>query len=372
MPQLRVYRSFIKKAADSGKYLIIWDDKRRYEGRFKGFDPQGEFVILVDVLIKDENEEIESPEILIPIEDIKIVSTETEEERRKRLASHREVQTGVLMPGVKPETIAEISVPAPEKVTSESVMPQKEPKLKETEEPSIPKLPEIEAAAPGEEVEAEPLRAEEKKAFEELKPEMDVFEEKSLPEKQEERKEDTLVSVLESDVDTSVLSSETRELIKELSKKAALQPDSQKIEAPIPPETVPAAQTPTVEEKVSPQAVKSGAEVKTEATAAKKTTSSTETTSHQQATTAAEPVAEVRQTASGETAPRKAATTIIEEKSKKAASSRIFAEGKAKKPDIPKRKVDIATLILDILIVILGIVAIGILAVTFLGIKLPF
>lgn len=374
MPQLRVYRSFIKKAADSGKYLIIWDDKRRYEGRFKGFDPQGEFVILVDVLVRDENEEIESPEILIPIENIKIVSTETEEERRKRIASQKEIQTGVLMPGVKPEAVAEIPVPAPEKVASEEVVPQKEPVVEQAEKlsvPSAPMPPKAEAEPEKkEEAEAESRKMEQEAVSAGLTPEEKAFEEKTQPEKKEANKEDTLVSVLESDVDTSILSGETRELIEELSKKAAVRPEGEKVEA-AEPGPAPVAEASAVKEKPEPQPAKPSPEVKPEA-AVQKTSSATESAYGTKAAPAAGVRAEARQPVSAEPETKKAATTIIEEKSRKAASSKIFAEGKTKKPDIPRRKVDIATLILDILIVILGIVAIGILAVTFLGIKLPF
>jgi hypothetical protein len=361
MPQLRVYRSFIKKAADMGKYLIIWDEKRRYEGKFKGFDPQGEFVILVDVLIKDENEEIESPEVLIPIENIKIVSTETEEERRKRLASQREIQTGLLMPGVKPETVTSIPVAAPEVIKVEENVLKEQAEEKYKEKPAA--------------IEPQEIKEPEKPAQVEDKFEQKIEEVESIPktvstktsEKEEQpEKEDTLVSVLESDVDTSILSQETKELIEELSRKAAAravtetkeQVDQEVTASPLPKVEV-------LEEKTSPKIVIPEVELKPETTISEKTVPP--------AQSAPKPAAESKvETKSEPAVTKKTATAIIEEKSKKAAASRIFAEQKTKKPEIPKRKVDIATLILDILIVILGIVAIGILAVTFLGIKLPF
>lgn len=372
MPQLRVYRSFIKKAADTGKYLIIWDDKRRYEGQFKGFDPQGEFVILVDVKIRDENEEIESPEILIPIENIKIVSTETEEEHKKRRALKLNVSKGILMPGVSEENLGEISAPMPQeivietetkagneisKVSTSPLTVEKEEKAEELEKPLVESI-KPETSKPAEEV----------KPIEETEPKA---EEKSLATEEED-----LVSVIDKEIDTTVLSPETKELIEKISQKITSAEQDSSLEPPAKEETVPQQiikEEPVIEKiekEVQPEVKVPGPEITPESGLKKTTEGEKVATSDtvSQALKVSQPAGEKP----AKSEKPSLTTAVIEEKSKKAANAKIFKESKVKKPEIPRRKVDIGTLILDIIIVILAIVAVGILAVTLLNIKLPF
>lgn len=367
MPQLRVYRSFIKKAADSGKYLIIWDEKRRYEGQFKGFDPQGEFVILVDVKIRDESEEIESPEILIPIENIKIVSTETEEEHKKRRLQKTEVRTGILMPGVSLESVETVSVPKPDELKEVSVEEPLQVSLEEKKpEEKTEKLPEkaLEEVKPIElEKPQEPLEKPELK-------EVPAEEAKSLP------VEEDLVSVIEKDVDTSVLSQETKELIERLSKKELETEQGVQIEKAKPEivEEKLEETSPVVEQVAEIERVDAGKE---EIVIPKPQLEVNQTKKQAEAplqkpAPQIEKTVEAPKSVESKQEVQKKATAVIEEKSKKAAASPLFKESKVKKPEIPKRRVDIGTLILDIIIVILSIVAIGILAVTLFNIKLPF
>lgn len=369
MPQLRVYRSFIKKAADSGKYLIIWDDKRRYEGQFKGFDPQGEFVILVNVLIKDETEEIESPEILIPIENIKIVSTETESERSRRRKLKAEVESGILMPGVTPESVKDISAHKPEKLffKPEQIF-QKESKesfegeiqSKKTEKSAENKLEKVPTLETEEKKEAILLPQEKSEKKPEIQGE-NIGEEKIAGEE--------LVSVIDKEFDASILSPETRELIEKLSLQKKAKEDRPSSEAlkssKVSEETSPNVEImPTIETVKQPmnsQIVIPKPEILPNETF-KKSEVSAQTKQNEETVEKVEP----------KEFQSKTTTAVIEEKSKKAASSTLFKKAAASKPEIPKRRIDLGTLILDIIIVILSIVAIGILAVTLFDIKLPF
>jgi small nuclear ribonucleoprotein (snRNP)-like protein len=353
MPQLRVYRSFIKKAADTGKYLIIWDDQRRYEGVFKGFDPQGEFVILSDVTIIDKQEELHAPETLIPIENIKIVSTETEEQRKRRLESKVEVAVGTLMPGKTIEEAERIEVKKPEKIEEPKeiteFIPEPEPKPREIVEEEKPVVEEAFS-----EEEQKPAEAE---AQEALKPE--AQEPASKP---ETREEGDFVSVIESEVDTSLLSPETRELLKEISEKAAaVEKKEEPVEVPKKDfeETAPAIEP----VKPAEPEISIIEDKKTEVPGLKEEPQKVEKV--EPAKTAVTPATKAEE-------PKGKTPKVIAEKSEKAARSKFFAKAETKKPELPKRKVDIGTIILDIIIVILGIVAIGLLVVTVLGIRLPF
>lgn len=359
MPQLRVYRSFIKKAADSGKYLIIWDDRRRYEGQFKGFDPQGEFVILANVKIKDENEEIESPEILIPIENIKIVSTETEEEYARRRAEKSKIRTGYIMPGVTEESVRAIES-SPEslyKVREEDEKDASEPEVSVKEQKTAPQ-----PAPPREESSAD------RKTEAALEP--------AGKDIQTEKAPDTdLVSVLEEDVDTNVLSTSTRELVEKLKLKeaetketanlAGAEQEKARLEETAPAiEEIPKIEVAERERKEGLLIPEPKVEVKENVRVDRPQPQKVMSEQQKQAKPA-QPQQKPADTA-------KPATAVIEEKSRKAASSTLFKEQKVGKPEIPKRRVDVGTLILDIIIVILSIVAIGILAITLFNIRLPF
>lgn len=352
MPQLRVYRSFIKKAADSGKYLIIWDDQRRYEGLFKGFDPQGEFVILTDVTIVDKQEEIYAPETLIPIENIKIVSTETEEQRKRRLESKVEVAVGTLMPGKTIEEVEKIEVKKPEKIEEPKEVSEFVP------EPATKPLSTVEQKKPSEE---EVLPKEEPKLVEiekreELKPE----EEKPAV-KPESKEEGDFVSVIEKEVDDTLLSTETRELLKEISEKAQA---FEKKENQMEPKKNFEATAPSIElEKPVEPEISIIEDKKKEFPGVKEEPQKVEKTEQTKTLTATAPKTEE---------PKGKTPKVIAEKSEKVARSKFFAKAETKKPELPKRKVDIGTIILDVIIVILGIIAIGLLVVTVLGIRLPF
>lgn len=399
MPQLRVYRSFIKKAADSGKYLIIWDERRRYEGLFKGFDPQGEFVVLSDVTIYDGDERISSPEILIPIEDIKIVSTETEEERNKRLSSKVKLSTGILMPGVTKEEIGEIKTPLPEEIKE---APEAEEIREEPEK--VEKAIEEKEESSSEGFSRFPFETEEKpsvskelvSAVEEPKPSVEVETPEEEPvEKisepvvqavEEEKKEpaekdseNVFSSVLEAEPDTSVLSPETRELLQKFTEKLQETPEVKSSVEETKPEIRIDAGEKTEISILEEEKSKIAGQTHIEETRVVEPVEAPSVSTQPAPAQTPEPAAKV-QAAGPETTPKPApevspkpkTTEIIEKKSEKAASSKFFAKSEKKKPVVPKRKLDLGTLILDILIVILGILAIGILAVTILGIKLPF
>lgn len=360
MPQLRVYRSFIKRAADSGKYLIIWDEKRRYEGQFKGFDPQGEFVILANVKIKDESEEIESPEILIPIENIKVVSTETEEEYAKRRAAKSKIKEGYIMPGVTEETVKKITG------AWENLIKVKEEETEGANEPAPLKQEEkIDRAT----------AAPEKQVPSAEKTDSNAGTETAAGLQTKQAQANDLVSVLEEDVDTASLSSSTKELVEKLKavEKEPGEPatpvkkesESVKLE-----ETAPAIEAIPKIEVEEPK--KSEDLIIPEPKVEVKEAGQVEQVRQAKTVPEQDKQKRIPQPQPSRAEAAKPATAVIEEKSRKAASSTLFKEQKVGKPEIPKRRVDIGTLILDVIIVVLSIVAIGILAVTLFNIRLPF
>ncbi len=392
MPQLRVYRSFIKKAADSGKYLIIWDERRRYEGLFKGFDPQGEFVVLSDVTIYDGDERISSPEILIPIEDIKIVSTETEEERNRRFASKLKLSTGILMPGVTKEEIEEIKTPLPEEIKEapEAKEIREEPEkaekaIEEKEEISFegfsrfPLETEEPVSAVEEPKSSVEVEAPKKEPVEKISEPVVQATEEEKKEPGEKESENVFSSVLEAEPDTSVLSPETRELLQKFTEKLQETPEVKSSVEETKPEIRIDAGEKTEISILEEEKSKIAGQTHIEETRVVEPVEAPSVSTQPAAAQTPKPAAKV-QAAGSETTPKPApevspkpkTTEIIEKKSEKAASSKFFAKSEKKKPVVPKRKLDLGTLILDILIVILGILAIGILAVTILGIKLPF
>lgn len=310
MAQMRVYRSFIKKAADEGKHLLIWDDSRRYEGVFKGFDPQGEFVILTDVTIKDAGESIFSPEILIPISTIKIVSSETEEERTRRL---KEEKSKV--------SLTEAPAPAIEKVRREPLQPP-QIEVKEEVRPLAEELERPEEVKPGEVTGAKAPVSEQEVA------------------------------------EKPGLSEETRAIVEEMVTRVR-----EESEAEVSPEVA--------EEKVSP------AETPSEAAEIEEVVPGEVEKKLEKAKEIAEkPIAE--KAASAEVPDEKAKKVqarlkAISEESQKVSRSPYFSRKKEAKPAVvPKRRIDVGTLILDVIIVILAVIAVLIAVVAIFGIKLPF
>lgn len=75
MSSKEVYRNFIQQAAGQKKSIILWDAQRRYEGRFKSFDASGDYVILSDVTIVQPDAVMTVSEILLSLASLKIVSS---------------------------------------------------------------------------------------------------------------------------------------------------------------------------------------------------------------------------------------------------------------------------------------------------------
>ncbi len=309
MAQLRVYRSFIKKAADEGKYLIIWDDSRRYEGVFKGFDPQGEFIILTEVTIRDAGESIFSPEILIPIGAIKVVSSETEAERTRRL--EEEKAKGAL---------TETPVSSVKEIEKELLQPP-QIEVKEKVKPSVEGVEQVETSEP------------------------------------EEAAPETIVTAKEEAVEKPELSEETKAIVEEVTTGV-----EKEVEAGIPPEIA--------RKDVMPVEKRSEAE-KIEGVAAGEVEKKIE----KAAGVTEKPIEKKPiETAENERAKKvQARLKAISEESQKAAKSPYFSKKEEAKPaEVPKRRIDIGTLILDIIIVILAVIAVLIAVVAIFGIKLPF
>lgn len=429
MAQLRVYRSFIKKAADEGKLLIIWDEARRYEGMFKGFDPQGEFLILTDVTIKDADQTITSPEILIPIETIKIVSSETEEEKARRLAGAVAPPAAQAAPSVplaqppaappppepaRPEVVEPVAPPAPSWFETEPSFGSEPAGERAVVEPEV-SAPEVTGVAPEPAGEVATSEEAAEPAFEAApgvasggaglagKPE--------VPEEALEPAREVAAETAES---AAKLSEATRSLIEELTAAAEEKVAEEKprevagFEAPAyrvveQPEEKPAMKLeethPSVEPPL-PGGVRAEARIEEAAEKAPVaptpplagvTPVSPSTIEERLAEKAApgEAVAPAAPAVSTpvapepvEKAPAPAAekeeavsekARKISEKSKKASRSPFFAGKKqVTTTAVPKRKVDIGTLILDIMIVILAIIAVLIGVVAIFGIKLPF
>lgn len=398
MAQLRVYRSFIKKAADEGKHLIIWDESRRYEGSFKGFDPQGEFLILTDVKIRDSGQIINSPEILIPIETIKVVSSETEEDKSLRIKMETVVAATIktqeaesaktpastaVEEGVAKPFLDETAKPGPtyEKASFEPPVLEPAPEATIPAEETVPEVEETPAAEvyikPESEIEVEGpvLEKEKEKEGKETAP----LEEKMLPEE--------LSEVPPKEQEFAGISSETRALIEELTtslekketaeakREALLEITAGKPELV---EETPAAPSTEIE-TIQPAAV-----TKEEATASTSVVSVETSQIEEKLTKGAKaemppsPVLEKKPTLDEAKAPEALVempdkARVISEKSKTVSRSPFFATKKdAKASMVPRRRLDIGTLILDIMIVILAVIAVLIAVVAIFRVKLPF
>jgi hypothetical protein len=135
MSSKRIYQQFIRKTASEGKSIVAWDKNRRYEGIFKSFDSTGEFVVLSQVWVSEGDETIFVSEMLLPLDDLSIVSAglpvaEEEPFAEEEMLSTQEIYPAKPVeekPAVKPETV----VPPISSTPSES---QREEKVEKEEE----------------------------------------------------------------------------------------------------------------------------------------------------------------------------------------------------------------------------------------------
>ncbi len=320
----KFYRSFIKKAADEGRVIVVWDGNRRYEGTFKGFDPTGDFLVLSDVSIAEKEETLFGSEIILPLDILTVVSAgiPTGEPTPVRRVAHEEsfapqeaqrevlpsVEVSKEVPPISQESIKEeAKAILPEKkaekpVASPSTVTSPVPKEKFS---LLNLLPWRKSSLKVEEVAGvKPTPVFEGKIFE-----------KPITPKPGTPKPVTSTGVSAPSPPSPLLPKKEgigRESVKEVTKPS-----------PTTPKVVPAP------EEVKPQTQK--------------------------------------------VTPRIVPPEVIEKKSAQVSTSQFFTESKGiETPSLPQRKFDIGTLILDILIVLLTLVAISIAVMGFLHVKLPF
>ncbi len=366
MSSKKIYQQFIRKTASEGKSVVAWDASRRYEGVFKQFDPTGEFVILTNVWVSEGQETIFVSEMLLPLDSLTIVSAglpiETFEEETYE-------EFGAVYPAeVSPEVrVPSISQPAVEGDTA-FVFPQTEPlekpafQVEKSKEPTPEASPSVESAVsklinlptPSSEKPIEPAAPEppvasqptatptvssETSKLEKLAPasgesetaaEQEAKTTSSDIKEPEEKKEETLEEKTAPMQKVKAGFGKIPGFFNKVFKKKPKQEHPQNVARKIPPTPAyrssqpkrmfpPVPSRPTVPVTPSP-------------------------TAHPQ---------------------------VIQRRSAQVSTSSFFAQPVPSQAAIPKQKVDIGTLILDILIGILTLVVIAIVAMGFLGIKIP-
>lgn len=121
MSSKRIYQQFIRKTASEGKSIVAWDKNRRYEGIFKSFDPTGEFVVLSQVWVSEGDETIFVSEMLLPLDDLSIVSAGLPVAEEEPFAEEEMLPTQKIYPieaveekpAVEPEPVVSPTPPAP-------------------------------------------------------------------------------------------------------------------------------------------------------------------------------------------------------------------------------------------------------------------
>lgn len=368
MSSKKIYQQFIRKTASEGKSIVAWDASRRYEGVFKQFDPTGEFVILINVWVSEGQETIFVSEMLLPLDSLTIVSAglpietfeeETYEEFGAVYPAEVSPEAGVPsvpQPPMEGDTAFAFSQTEPVEKSSYPVEKPKEPASEvsppvETEASKLINLPtpppsseapvepapfeppvtsqpavvstassgtsKLETALPtsgkGEVVAEQKMKTTSAEIKEPEEKKEDVFEEKTAPMQKVKAGFGKLPGFFQKVFKRKPKQEYPQDVARKIPPTPAYRSSQPKrIFPPVPPRpTVPATPPPTA---------------------------------HPQ---------------------------VIQRRSAQVSTSSFFAQPAPTQAAIPKQKVDIGTLILDILIGILTLVVIAIVAMGFLGIKIP-
>lgn len=366
MSSKKIYQQFIRKTASEGKSIVAWDASRRYEGVFKQFDPTGEFVILTNVWVSEGQETIFVSEMLLPLDNLTIVSAglpiETfEEETYEEFGAvyPAEISPETRVPSVSQPTmegdtaftfsqaesfeepayqVEESKEPKPE--TSPSVesalsklinlptVSSEKPTEPAASEPPVASQPMVVPTAPSETSKLEKLApaAVESETTAEQKAKTTSSEIKEPEEKEGETLEEKTAPIQKVKAGFGKLPG----FFNKVFKKKPMQEHPQNLARKIPP--TPAYRYSQPKHIFPPVPPKPTAPV------------APSPTTHPQ---------------------------VIQRRSAQVSTSSFFAQPVPSQAAIPKQKVDIGTLILDILIGILTLVVIAIVAMGFLGIKIP-
>lgn len=369
MSSKKIYQQFIRKTASEGKSIVAWDASRRYEGVFKQFDPTGEFVILTNVWVSEGQETIFVSEMLLPLDSLTIVSAglpvETfEEETFEEFgavypaeAPSEAENTPTFTPPMEGDTAFTFSQTEP---MEKPVSPVEKPKEPSAETPSpvesaVSKLINLPTAPPSSpETPVEPAPVEPKVTS---------------------QAPTSLAGSSQVSQAGGVETSGKTEMSAESKKASAEIKDSVKKEEEIP------------EEKTAPmQKVKAGfgklpgffqkvfqrkSKPEYPQDVAPKIPPTPAYRASQPKRVFPTPPTIPSRSAGPVTPPPTAHPQVIQRRSAQVSTSSFFAQPVPSQASIPKQKVDIGTLILDILIGILTLVVIAIVAMGFLGIKIP-
>jgi len=369
LPSKKIYQQFIRKTAAEGKSIVAWDASRRYEGVFKQFDPTGEFVVLTNVWVSEGQETIFVSEMLLPLESLTIVSAglpiesfeeETYEEFGSVYPIEAQPETEPSFPQ-SPATAGDVALNLSEAQKAEEPLKSTEkPEESPSEtapfpEPTVSKLINLPTATPpSTATEAQPAQT---------------------PSPSSQPSSTAAVSTAGTEISVSAAPAG-----KEAFEKSAVA--SASLETPKTGEKK--EEKEPLEEKTAPiQKVKAGfgkvpgffqkifsrkpREEYTQDVARKiPPTPAYQASRSRRAVPPmpSRPVAPV-------TPPPTAHPQVIQRRSAQVSASSFFTQPVPAQATIPKQKVDLGTLILDILIGILTLVVIAIVAMGFLGIKIP-
>lgn len=370
MSSKKIYQQFIRKTASEGKSIVAWDASRRYEGVFKQFDPTGEFVILTNVWVSEGQETIFVSEMLLPLDSLTIVSAglpvETfEEETFEEFGAVYPAEsppeaenTPAFTPAMEGDTAFTLSqtgpiekpvspVEKPSEISSETQPPVESAVSKlinlpmaspasssEAEVEAAPAEPKVSSRAPAPSaVSSEASKVEEAAVSEKTEitaePKTASAEIKESVEKKEEIPEEKTAPMQKVKGGIGKLPGFFQKVFQRKPKQEYPQDVAQKI----PP-------TPAYRASQPRRIFPPGPSIPT-------------------------------RPAVPATPPPAAHPQVIQRRSAQVSTSSFFNQPVPSQAAIPKQKVDIGTLILDILIGILTLVVIAIVAMGFLGIKIP-
>ncbi len=367
MSSKKIYQQFIRRTASEGKSIVAWDANRRYEGVFKQFDPTGEFVILANVWVSEGQETIFVSEMLLPLDSLNIVSA------------------GLPIETFEEETYEEFGAVYPTEVSQEAETPLTFQSAMETEKTLTSSPTET-----GERSASLVERSKESDSTAQMPIDSATSKLVNLP------LTSTSSPPTAPDESISAQSSAPSVFTSGTSKSATVPPSSKEAKIAAEPlvTTSPGEvkssdekKDETQEEKTAPiQKVKTGFEkiprffqkvfkkkAKQEYSqdvARKIPPTPAYRSSQPRRTFPSVPPVSPRVTVPG-TPPPAAHPQVIQRRSAQVSTSSFFSQPVPYQADIPKQKVDIGTLILDILIGILTLVVIAIVAMGFLGIKIP-